>query len=337
MGVPFKDLVHSEEISIKDLAGKKIAVDAHNTLYQFVSTIRQYDGSPLADSKGRITSHLSGLFYRTTKIMSDGVKPCFVFDGKPPVFKNNTVSTRRNAREKAREEYEQALKVEDYETARSKSMQMARLTPEMIEESKKLLKFIGVPVIQAPCEGEAQASHMCRNGDVFACVSQDYDSLLFKSPVLVRNLNITGKRKIPYRNAYVNISPEMIVLKKELERLGLSQEQLIMLAILVGTDYNPKGIFGIGPKTAYKRVKELKTFNKIFAGIEWSFDVSPKEIFDLFMNHPVTDDYSLKWEEPDDKALIKLLCSEHEFGEDRVVNALKRVRDFNKSKSQTGL
>ena len=135
----------------------------------------------------------------------------------------------------------------------------------------------------------------------------------------------------------MNISPEMIVLKKELERLGLSQEQLIMLAILVGTDYNPKGIFGIGPKTAYKRVKELKTFNKIFAGIEWSFDVSPKEIFDLFMNHPVTDDYSLKWEEPDDKALIKLLCSEHEFGEDRVVNALKRVRDFNKSKSQTGL
>lgn len=337
MGVALRDLLTSVEISVANLNGRKVAVDAYNTLYQFVSTIRQHDGSPLTDSKGSITSHLSGLFYRTMNIMKQGVKPCFVFDGKPPTFKKQTVSERANIREQARREYEKALEEEDYEKARSKAGQSARLTPEMVDESKKLLSYMGVPFVQAPSEGEAQASYMCNKGEVFACVSQDYDSLLFKAPILIRNLNITGRRKVPGKNIYVNVNPEKIILKDELNRLKLFHDQLIMIGILVGTDYNPKGVFGIGPKKAYDLVSQYKEFDAVFNNVDWKFDITPREIFNFFKKPPVTDDYKLAWKPPNPDKLFELLCEEHEFGQTRVENALGRLAKFRKKTGQTGL
>ncbi|MBN1923674.1 MAG: flap endonuclease-1 [Nanoarchaeota archaeon] len=337
MGVALSGLFEPVEISIANLSGKKVAVDAYNTLYQFVSTIRQYDGSPLSDSKGNITSHLSGLYYRTMNVMKQGVKPCFVFDGKPPAFKKQTVSDRINVREQARKAYEKALEEEDYEKAKSKAMQSARLTSEMVDEAKELLTYMGVPWVQAPSEGEAQAAHMCLKGDVYASVSQDYDSLLFKTPLLVRNLNITGKRKVPNKNIYVQVNPEKIVLKDELNRLKLFHDQLIMLGILVGTDYNPKGVFGLGPKKAYKLVLEKKSFDAVFSDVEWDFDISPKEIFDFFKNPPVIDDYKLNWRSPNPDKIFELLCEKHEFSQTRVSNALGKLANLRKKEGQTGL
>lgn len=337
MGINLNVLFEKEEIQVKDLAGKKVAIDAFNALYQFISVIRQYNGNPLMDSKGNFTSHLSGVFYRTINLMKMGIKPCYVFDGKPPEFKGKTVENRIKIRVKAKEEYEKALKEKDFEMARKKAMQSSRLTKEMINESKELLTYMGIPVIQAPCEGEAQASYMANKGDVYACVSQDFDSLLFDAPILIRNLNITGRRKLPNRDFYTQILPQKIILTKELTRLGLTQDQLIMLGILVGTDFNPKGVYGIGPKKAYKLVKEKKTFEEVFNSVEWKFDISPKDIFDFFKTPPIIKDYELKWKDFDKEKIIGLLCDKHEFSRSRVENALNRLKEVNNSFNQLNL
>ncbi|MFA5333189.1 MAG: flap endonuclease-1 [Candidatus Nanoarchaeia archaeon] len=337
MGVNLKGLLEPKKIEINDLKGKKVAIDAYNALYQFISTIRQYDGSPLVDSKGSITSHLSGLFYRTINLLKSGVLPCFVFDGKAPSFKKQTISDRMNIRSKAKEDYEEALAEGDYERAKSKSMQSALLTKEMITESKELLDALGIPWIDALSEGEAQAAYMVNKNEVYASVSQDYDSLLFGAPLLVRNLNITGKRKIPGKNLYTTIYPEIIELKDELKRLKLTREQLIMVAILVGTDYNPKGINGLGPKKAYKLVLEKKSFDAVFSSVEWTFDIKPKEIFEFFLNPPVKKDYELNYGSVNDEKVIKILCAEHDFSKTRIEATLAQVAELSKKKSQTGL
>ncbi|MDD2678768.1 MAG: flap endonuclease-1 [Candidatus Nanoarchaeia archaeon] len=337
MGVNLKGLLEPKKIELKDLKGKKVAIDAFNALYQFISIIRQYDGSPLVDSKGSITSHLSGLFYRNINLLKEGILPCYVFDGKAPSFKSQTVNERINIRSRAKEEYEQALAEGDYERAKSKSMQSAVLTKEMVSESKELLDALGIPWIDAPSEGEAQAAFMAINGDVYASVSQDFDSLLFGTPILVRNLNITGKRKIPGKTAYSTIYPEIIILKDELKRLGLSREQLIMVAMLVGTDYNPKGVLGLGPKKAYKLVSEKKSFKEVFSSVEWEFEISPKEIFDFFMNTPFKKDYEIKHADIDEKKLIEMLCTKHDFSKARVESVLASMDELKKPKTQTGL
>ncbi len=337
MGVALRPLFNPIEIDISTLSGKKLAIDSYNLLYQFLTTIRQHDGTPLKDSEGRITSHLSGLFYRTINLMKSGVKPCFVFDGKPPSFKKETISNRINAKEIAKKEYKKALEEGDYDLAKTKAMQSAELTKEMVEEAKQLIEYMGLPIVQAPSEGEAQAAYMCNKGEVYASVSQDYDSLLFGAPVLVRNLSISGRRKLPGRNLYTQISPEKIVLEEELNRLGLFREQLVMIGILVGTDYNPKGVFGIGPKKAYKLVKEKKEFDKVFSSVDWNFDISPKEIFDFFMNPPISKEYFLKWKPPNSAKIIELLCETHGFSRTRVENALGRLVKVKKKEGQTTL
>ncbi len=337
MGVNLKALLEPKRVELHDLKGKRVAIDAHNALYQFLSTIRQYDGSPLADSKGNITSHLSGLFYRTVNLLKVGIIPCYIFDGKPPSFKNQTISERMNIRSRAKEEYESALAEGDYGKAKSKSMQSAVLTKEMIMEAKELLNALGVPYFDAPSEGEAQAANMSKSGLVYASVSQDYDSLLFGAPFLVRNLNITGKRKIPGKNLYTTIYPEIITLKDELSRLKITREQLIMIAMLIGTDYNPKGVEGFGPKKAYKLVLEKQGFDEVFSGVTWVFDINPKEIFGFFLNPPVIDKIDLKFGKINPEKLFDILCKNHEFAKSRVESAIKQIEDASLKKSQAGL
>lgn len=239
MGVPIGDLVPRKEIDLENLYGKKIAIDALNAIYQFLSTIRQRDGTPLMDSKGRITSHLSGLFYRTINLMEAGIKPAYVFDGKPPEFKRKELEKRREAREEAELKWKEALAKGNLEEARKYAQRATKVNEMLIEDAKKLLQLMGIPIIQAPSEGEAQAAYMASKGDVYASASQDYDSLLFGAPRLIRNLTITGKRKMPGKDVYVEIKPELVVLDEVLKELKITREKLIELAILVGTDYNP--------------------------------------------------------------------------------------------------
>ncbi|MEM5870583.1 MAG: flap endonuclease-1, partial [Candidatus Aenigmatarchaeota archaeon] len=257
MGVQLRDILEAKEVDLETLKGRIIAIDAFNWLYQFLSSIRQIDGTPLMDIKGRITSHLSGLFYRTANLLEAGIKPVYVFDGEKPKFKKYTIEKRKEIREEAKEKWEKALERGDIEEAKKMAQRSGELNEEMIEESKELIRAMGLPIVQAKSEGEAQCAIMCKNGDVNFSASQDFDSLLFGSPKMIRNLNITGKRKVGGKE--VKISPEIIDLEENLNRLGITREQLIIIGILVGTDYNPGGIKGIGPKKALELVKRYKT------------------------------------------------------------------------------
>lgn len=314
MGVQLGDLVPKEKISIDSLNGRRIAIDAYNSLYQFLSIIRQPDGTPLMDSKGRITSHLSGLFYRTTKFVEAGVKPVYVFDGKPPESKLATILGRISIRKAAKEKWEKAKEAGEVEEARKWAQASTRLTKEMVDNSKELLDAMGIPWVQAPGEGEAQAAFIAEQGDVWGSASQDYDSLLFGSPVLLRNLAVTGRRKLPGKNIYVTVEPETIVLEKTLSGLGISREQLVDIAILVGTDYND-GVHGIGPKKALAFVKEGKSLDEVYEG---DFESIRK----IFLKPDVTKKYKIEWKQPDSGRLENFLVKEHAFSPDRIKNSI---------------
>ena len=332
MGVNIAELVKDckKTIEIEELTGRKIAIDALNVLYQFISIIRQPDGTPLKDSKGHITSHLSGLFYRTVKLLQSGVRPCYVFDGKPPKFKETTNLERRERREEARKRYKEALERGDVEEARKWAQQGVKVDENIIKDSKELLEAMGIPYIQAPSEGEAQAAFMAQRGDVWASSSQDFDSLLFGAPILLRNITITGRRKVPKKEVYVEIKPEIIKLEDVLKSLKITREQLVIIGIGIGTDYNPGGLSGIGPKNALKMVKNEENASVLLKKIktkEWKFDVTPEEIFDFFMNPPVFKDYKLEWNPPNKEKIKRILCDEHEFSEERIENTLKKIEE----------
>ncbi len=329
MGVNLRDLIPDKAKTIIDdlraLRGKAIVIDGYNALYQFLTAIRQPDGTPLMDSQGRITSHLSGLFYRTINIMEHGIKPAYVFDGKPPEIKAKEIERRKKIKEDASKKYEEAIRRGDLEAARRYAMMAAKLTDEMVADAKKLLDAMGIPWVQAPAEGEAQAAFIASRGDAWASASQDYDSLLFGSPRLIRNLTITGRRKLPRKNVYIEIKPELIELKKLLEALGITREQLIDIAIMLGTDYNPDGIKGIGPKKALQLIKAYGSIEKIVKLYKAEFPVPPEKIREYFLNPPVTTDYKLEWREPDEKAIYEILVEEHDFNPERVKNAVQRL------------
>ncbi len=334
MGLPIKDIVKKEEISLEDLDGKVIAIDAFNVLYQFLTTIRQYDGSPLMDSKGQVTSHLSGLFYRMTNMMSKGIKPIFVFDGKPPKLKIKTQEARAAIKIAAHER----MKAAESDEERAKyASRTARLTGEMINESKELLEGLGIPIVQAPAEGEAQAAYLVSKGDAWAVGSQDYDSLLFGATRLVQNLTLAKKRKIA-SGAVVSVQPRLLTLKDVLEDMGINRDQLICLGILVGTDYNPKGVPGIGQKNALKIVKEHKTPAKIFSEIAKTKEVNFewKEIFELFKKHDVVKKYSVK-AKPIDVERVKKILMSHDFTEQRIDSAIGKITGNKEVKKQKSL
>lgn len=315
------------KISLDDLSGRSLAVDAYNTLYQFLAIIRQPDGTPLMDRERRITSHLSGVLYRTANLGEKGIRVVYVFDGRPPELKEMEIMRRRRAREEAAVKYEDALRAGRIDEARKYAQATATLKELMVEDTKRLLNALGVPWVQAPSEGEAQAAHMAARGDVWAAASQDHDSLLFGAPRMLKNLTISGRRRLPGRQAYVEVEPELLSLEEVLANLRITREQLIKVGILVGTDYNPDGIKGIGPKTALRLVREHGDLTSITAnnmGIVLPENV--KRIEELFMKPVVTSSYVLTWKEPDSKAVIEFLCRERDFSEDRVRKALEKMK-----------
>lgn len=338
MGTDLASLVKEKRISFERLLNKKIAVDAMNTIYQFLSIIRQRDGTPLKDSKGRTTSHLSGLYYRTTKWISKGLKPIFVYDGQPPQLKAAESTKRRRRREEAEEEWQKLKEEGKVEAAYVKATQSSKVNEEMIKESKKLLDAMGVPWIQAPSEGEAQAAWMNRKGLVYAVGSQDYDSLLFGCEKMVRNLSITGKRKVTGKKKYEQVVPELIETAQVLDRNNLELEQLRWLAILIGTDFDPGGVTGIGPKTALKLVKEYDDFNKLLADdkVRWEHDNDPYQILSFLQQPPLNKDVNPQPGEVKIDRLRELLIAEHGFSDKRINNALDKLRAA-KQESQSDL
>jgi flap endonuclease-1 len=330
MGVDLSDLVPPHEIELKELNGKIIAIDAFNTLYQFLSIIRQMDGTPLVDDRGEVTSHLSGIIYRLTNLIEQGVKPVFVFDGKPPSLKAETIQARREIREAARQMYE-AAKASGSADAYKYAQASTSINAQIIKDAKELLGYMGVPFLVAPSEGEAQASYMVQKGTADYVGSQDYDSLLFGAPRMVRNVTITGKRKLPRKGITVDVKPEVIELREVLQTLEITREQLVDMGILVGTDFNP-GIYKVGPKTALKLVKKHPGMPGILEELGQTIE-NYQEIREFFLRPPVTDEYSLKWGRPEPEKIMKFLCDEHSFSGERVGKVLERL---DKAASETG-
>jgi flap endonuclease-1 len=340
VGVSLKDLVVKKEISIQDLNDKKLVVDGNNILYQFLATIRQMDGTPLMDAHGNITSHLTGLFHRSTRLMQNGIKLAFVFDGAPPKLKVAERKRRADLKKDAQQKYEDAKSREDMDAMKKYSMRTSRLTREMIDEATDLISAMGLPVVKALSEGEAQAAHMVKKGEVFAEISQDYDCLLFGVPRMVQNLTISERRKKKDRLSYETVKPQLLLLDENLWHLGISNDQLIALGMLVGTDFNVGGIKGIGPKKAFDLVKKHgEDFSKLFKCANWDdyFDYSWQEVFDLFKNMPVKEDYDLRWNPLDPDKVCRILCERHDFSRQRVEDTLAKLDKSQSRMAQKGL
>ena len=337
MGVAIGEIVPRHETGFDELKAKRIALDAYNALYQFLSAIRQPDGTPLLDSRGRVTSHLSGLFYRTVKLVEMGIQPVYVFDGRPPEMKRKTIEKRREAREAAQRKWEEALKRGELEEARKYAQAAHRLTEDMVKDSKDLLTAMGIPWVQAPSEGEAQAAYMASKGNVWASGSQDYDSLLFGATRLVRNLAVVGKRKLPGKDVYVDVLPERVELKEVLETLGIDRRKLVWIGILVGTDFNEK-VPGVGPKRALALVKEYDSLDEIFKVLGYRPNYDWRAVERIFLEPEVTDDYKIEFRMPDRERVMEILVEEHDFSPERVERALKRLEDASPaSGAQTSL
>ncbi len=326
MSVDLGKLVVRRKITLSELNGRVVGIGAYNVLYQFLSIIRGPDGTPLKDFKGNVTSHLSGLFYRTIDLIDNGIKPVYVFDGIPSMLKQKTVEARMNRREEAYQAWQQAKEAGELEEAKRYAQQSTRINKYIIESAKELLGYMGVAHINAPSEGEAQACDMCKKGLAYSVASQDYDTLLFAAPRIVRNMTLSGRRKLPRKNVYINIEPEMVELQTTLKSLGLSQRQLIWVGILLGTDFND-GIKGVGPITAVKIAKSAKSLSDVERCVKekynQEFELDVKEVEDLFTNPEVSeiDQKSLDKEIgglPDRTKLVKFMCDEHDFSHERI-------------------
>lgn len=338
MGTKITELLESKELTTEDLRDKIIVVDAFNQLYMFLSSIRQPDGSLLKDSQGNVTSHLNGLFYRFTKLMQYEIKFVFVFDGKPPELKLKERERRAALKAEATLKYEQAREVENIEEMKKYASRTSKLTKDMISDVKELIDALGFPIIEAPSEGEAQAALLVKNKDAYASLSQDADSLLFGCPLVVKNLTLSGRKKLPNKLSYDTITPELISLSDTLQQLHVDIDQLIVIAMLTGTDYNIGGIKGIGHKTALKLVKEYNhDFERLFTDVKWNdyFSYDWKEVFNVIKHTETTNDYVLNFKDVDDEKVVEVLCKKHDFSEERVRKILETVHV--RSKAQKGL
>lgn len=335
LGSPIGVLIKRKRISLDNLNSKIVAIDAFNALYQFLAIIRLRDGTPLRDLEGRVTSHLSGLFYRTVNLLEHEIRPVYVFDGRPPNLKRETLARREAIKKKFTREWMEALERGDLQVAFKKSVMTSRLDARMIVQAHELLGLLGVPWIQAPSEGEAQAAHMAGKGNCYAAASQDYDSLLFNSPRLIINLTIAGKRYYPKRGLAVNLIPELAILEETLSSLRITLDQLIDVAILVGTDFNG-GIYGVGPKRALALVRRFGNIERIMKNTEIRADSNFETIREFYQNPPVIDVENLTWSEPDYEGLREFL-RHADFDEARVDRALSRLKSAGRSLRQSGL
>ncbi len=346
-----------KEGKIDSLFGRKIAIDASMAIYQFLIAVRQAGGEgQLTNDAGEVTSHLTGILYRTIRMMEAGIKPVFVFDGKPPTLKGGQLAKRKERQQAAQEELAKLqaqgdASVEDIERQQKRTVRASR---EQSEEVKKLLKLMGVPVVDAPCEAEATCAALAKAGVVYGAGTEDMDALTFGTPILVRHLNVSESRKLPILE---------IDLEKVLAGMELTHDQFVDLCILCGCDY-ADSIKGIGPKTAIELIRKHKSMEGVLKALELKKTVIPdpfpyEEARELFNKPEVTDpaECPLKWTEPDQArppppstlpagsrrpaalpprrpstsrspqaGLIAYLVDEKQFAADRVTKAIERLK-----------
>ena len=335
MGVDIKALLIREKTNLESFSSKIIAIDAYNAIYQFLAIIRGPEGLHLTDNKGRVTSHLTGLLYRNVNFLSIGIKPVYVFDGKPPSLKTAEIQRRKLGKKEATIKYEKAKASGDFESARKYAQQTTSMQDTMVEDSKHLLDLFGIPYIQAKADGEATAAYMNKTGKAYAVASQDYDSILFGATKLIRNFTNSGRRKLPNRNTYIDIEPEMISYQKSLDALGITGEQIIDIGILVGTDFNPDGFERIGPKTALKMIKEYGKLEDIPKIQDELKEIDYKQIRKIFLQPDMPDIDKIEFKDTDYSGIVDYLANERSFSQERVQSSLNRLKKSLEKRSHT--
>ena len=325
MGVNLTPVITRHQVDLEYFGGKTLAVDAAIELYQFLSIVRLRDGSPLMDSHGHVTSHLSGIVFRTTRLIADyGIRPIFVFDGKPPDLKAAEIEKRREAKKQALAEYEKARAAGDMAAAWSKIVMSTRLTREMVDDAKRLLSLLGIPSVQSPSEGEAQAASMVQRGHAYTVAGKDYDSLLFGSPRLARFVALQSREFLPSIGRYRVSPPEIIDLEENLKAMFLSRKQLVEAAILVGTDYD-EGVKGIGPKKAVDALKKYGSIESLPGAIREQLPPNYEAIREYFLHPDIDENPVIEKRRMDLEGAVKFLCEERDFSEQRVRTALDRL------------
>ena len=330
MGCNLRDLAKAESIDLSDLAGEKIGVDVFLSAYQFITAMTGEDGRPLSDSKSRPVAHLMGFLDRATILIASGIEPVFVFDGKPPDLKRETLDDRRARKNVAKKKWEDAIESGDLKAAKKIGPQIAEYTPEMVQETKDLFDVLGVSWIEAPMEAEGAAAVRARNGELHAVATQDWDALLYGAPIMIRNLMSHGTKKFGR-----TLTAERIVLQDLLDEHGITHEQLVDLGIMIGTDFHP-GFRGVGPKTGLKLIKAHGTLEAVaeVKGIEVPTNI--EEIRNLFLNHPINEDEDLPTTNRAVEEQIRAFVqNERGFSENRTMRALDRLASVGKLRSES--
>ncbi|EZA59309.1 hypothetical protein DMN91_008094 [Ooceraea biroi] len=319
-----------KEQELKNYFGRKIAIDASMCLYQFLIAVRS-EGAQLTTVDGETTSHLMGTFYRTIRLVEQGIKPVYVFDGKPPNLKDGELAKRAERRDEAQKLLQAAEEDGNVEDIDKFSRRLIKVTKTHVEDAKQLLQLMGIPYVDAPCEAEAQCAALVKAGKVFATATEDMDALTFGSNVLLRRVTFSEARKLPVQEIHFD---------KVLAGLELNHDEFIDLCIMLGCDYTGS-IKGVGPKRAIELIKNHRSLEKIIESIDtkkypvpenWNY----KEARMLFQEPQVAsaDDIQLKWSEPDEEGLVKFLCGDKQFNEERVRNGAKKLHKARNTSTQ---
>jgi len=335
MGVELKSIIPNEKTKLNEFSSKIIAIDAYNAIYQFLTTIRGYDGNQLTDSKGRITSHISGLFYRNMSFLSLGIKPIYVFDGKPLELKSKEIKRRQILKAKATTNYKKAIADQNVENIKKYAQQSTSIRNSMIDDSKHILELLGIPHLQAPSDGEATAAHLTLTSQAFAVASQDFDSILFGAKRLIRNFTLSGRRKMPNKNTCIEIEPEIIEINKILTKHKLTREQLIDIGILIGTDFNPHSFRGIGAKTALKLIQQYSKLENIPKINEELTKIKFNEIRKIFLKPNVADINEINFREVNYEKIAEYLINERSFSSLRIKSTLNKMKINIQKRSQS--
>ncbi|XP_033333125.1 flap structure-specific endonuclease 1 [Megalopta genalis] len=319
-----------KERELKHYFGRKVAIDASMCLYQFLIAVRS-EGAQLTTVDGETTSHLMGTFYRTIRLVENGVKPVYVFDGKPPNLKGDELAKRAERRDEAQKLLQAAEEAGNVEDIEKFNRRLVKVTKEHADEAKHLLKLMGIPYVEAPCEAEAQCTALVKAGKVFATATEDMDALTFGCNVLLRRLTFSEARKMPVQEFHFD---------KVLEGLELNHDEFIDLCIMMGCDYT-NSIKGIGPKRAIELIKTHRSLEKIVENLDSKKFSAPedwnyKQARILFQKPEVTDPdkIDLKWSEPDEEGLVKYLCGDKQFNEDRVRSGAKKLHKARNTSTQ---
>ncbi|TYH34712.1 hypothetical protein ES332_D13G143800v1 [Gossypium tomentosum] len=320
-----------KEQKLESYIGRKIAIDASMSIYQFLIVVGRRGTEMLTNEAGEVTSHLQGMFTRTIRLLEAGMEPIYVFDGHPPDLKKKVLVKRYSKRANATEDLQQAMETGNKDDIEKFSKRTVKVTKQHNEDCKRLLRLMGVPAIEAPSEAEAQCAALCKSGKVYAVASEDMDSLTFGAPRFLRHLMGPGSRKVPVLEFEVG---------KVLEELNLTMDQFIDLCILSGSDYCES--IRIGGQTALKLIRQQGSIEHILQNInkerypipdDWPYEEA-RYLFKEPLVCTNIEQFEMKRSAPDDEGLITFLVTENGFNSDRVTKAIEKIKAAKNKSSQ---